>query len=76
MENHKTNVITVMLLTQLNTIYSIVKISIQAIWNHLEIWLYNQYEIILNLAVREVLFVIPFGVNEYIDLVNFDIMLS
>lgn len=48
----------------------------KAIWNHLEIWLDNQDQIKLNLTVCEVLFGLPFAINEYIELINFVIILS
>ena len=49
---------------------------ISAIWNHLEIWLYNQYEIKLNLTVCEVLLDLPFAISEYIELASFVLILS
>ena len=48
----------------------------KCIWDKLEIWIYNQFELKLNLTVCEVLFGIPFISNEYIEVINFIIILA
>ena len=47
----------------------------KTIWDQLETWLYNHFEIKLNLTVCEVLFGLPYAINEYIELINFVIIL-
>ena len=42
------------------------KIS-KTIWDQLETWLYNHFEIKLNLTVCEVLFGLPYAIDEYIE---------
>ena len=46
------------------------------IWDQLEIWLYDQIEIKLNLRECEVLFGIPHAIHEDLELINFVIILT
>lgn len=50
--------------------------AIWALWEQMETWLHNQIDIKFNLTVCKVLFCIPFSTNEYIQLINFVIILS
>ena len=48
----------------------------KTIWEQLELWLYNQIEIKLNLKECEILFGIPNAINADIELINFVIIIT
>ena len=46
------------------------------IWEQLELWLYNQIKVKLNLKECEILFGIPNAINADIELINFVIIIT